>query len=82
MISKNNVFYNENFSVVADAEVCKDFVTLCVGVKNNEGTSGMWASRRLTMNEMKELRNYIDGILKTYENDSNKECEAKGSEDK
>lgn len=74
MILKDKVFCNENFSVIAGGEVCKDVVKLCVGIKNNEDPINVQVvCGRLTMNEMKELRDYIDDILKTYED--NKESE-------
>ena len=67
MILKNKVFCNENFSFMADGETFKDFAVLNVGVEDREDhTKERMVCAHLTMHEMKELRDYIDEILKTY----------------
>ena len=73
ILEDNELFCNENFSFIADGELFKDFPILHVGVKyRDEHMKEQIAGVVLKKQEMKELRDYIDVVLKA--------CESKESE--
>lgn len=73
ILKESNLFCNDDFSFIADGELFKDFVMLHVGIKyKDDRMKEQIAGVVLKKQEMKELRDYIDKILKT--------CEGKESE--
>lgn len=73
ILDKSKLFCNEDFSFIADGELFKGFPSLHVGVKyKDDRMKEQIAGVILKKQEMKELRDYIDMILKA--------CESKESE--